>query len=92
MWSRLRYSLIHFGELPSGGLQLSPPSSSNGGGYAEISRGCWRLLDVVFSGLGSGGATERWSIGQSIEQDRASEKTHLQTPTQLFGEHHLENN
>ena len=36
MWSRLRYSLIHFGELPSGGLQLSPPSSSNGGGYAEI--------------------------------------------------------
>ena len=86
MWSRLRYSLIHFGELPSGGLQLSPPSSSNGGGYAEISRGCWRLLDVVFSGLGGGGATERWPIEQPIERDRASETTHLQTPTQLYSE------
>ena len=58
MWSRLKYSLIHFGDSPSGGLQLSPPSSSNGGGYVEISRGCWRLLDVVFSGLGGSSATE----------------------------------
>ena len=31
-------------------------------------------------------------LDSQIEQDRASEKTHSQTPTQPFGEHHLENN
>ena len=37
MWSRLKYSLIHFGDLPSGGLQLSPPKQfSNGSGMAEV--------------------------------------------------------
>ena len=55
-----KFGLIQFGNFAVWGFTIeSSKQFSNGSGLAKVFRVCWRLLDVVFSGLGGSNTTER---------------------------------